>query len=133
MAGSISFPSLPKILDLDFLGLQMGHGLCKPNHSPVAPLRLCKWLWTYNLPRWMSTLILKSFTLGFLHSKQEVPSLLAALLCPWRPSEPRFFSSIEFQLKQFQKLGVPSIKEAFEVKNCWAYLKAIASRPSISM
>lgn len=31
------------------------------------------------------------------------------------------------------KLGIASIKEAFEAKNCGAYFKAVASRPSISM
>jgi hypothetical protein len=32
-----------------------------------------------------------------------------------------------------QKLGIASIKEAFAAKNCWAYLKAIANRPSVSL
>ena len=32
-----------------------------------------------------------------------------------------------------QKLGPASIQEAFVARNCWAYLKAIASKPSIAM
>ena len=33
----------------------------------------------------------------------------------------------------FQKIGPELLQEAFEAKNSWAYLKALASRPSISL
>lgn len=130
-------------LDLDFLGLCMGQGLLQAQPFTCGTIALVHMALDLCL-----TTVDAHFDLQELHTwllagqtggtiiaggpnlPMDLQTKLATLLQQHGvPAE-----AVPERVQQVTlKLGVSSIKEAFEAKNCWAYLKAIASRPSISM
>ena len=140
---SLVAKKLSGILDLDFVDLHMGNGLLQAHPSTCGTVALVQMALDLRL-----TAPETDWNLLPLHqwllSHQPASCIIAR--GPGLPAELQ--TKLTTLLQQHgvpatevsertklvtQKLGVAAIQEAFAAKNCWAYLKAIASRPSISL
>ena len=134
---------LSHLLDLDFLGLTMGTGLLQAHASTCGTVALVQMALELRLTKvdeqddlqelhhWLlERQPAGSSSVGGSTLPHDIHTKLATMLEQHGvPAE-----ALPDRVKQvIQKLGPNSVKEAFEAKNCWAYLKAVASRPSISM
>jgi len=130
-------------LDLVFRGIHMGNGLLQahPNTcGTIALVQMALDLCQTCVDLDFDPLVLHSWLLVqqpqsgiYAHgssSQAELQTKLATLLQYHGVPADAVTERVRLL---FQKIGPELLQEAFEAKNSWAYLKALASRPSISL
>ena len=131
------------ILDLDFVDIKMGHGLQQTHPATCGTIALVQMAMELDLipldpgfdPRQLHAWLVTRQPPSLIHAhgpglSPDMHNKLTNMLQQHGVPEDAVDARTRLVI---QKLGVSAIQEAFGAKNCWAYLKAIASRPSISL